>query len=638
MNMKLKMVNIANIMGEENLEFNSGKLSLITGPNGSGKTKIINSIAAIESYPIISESLIKEATKLGIFESLINNKENEAEIEISWNGIKKHLIIKKNSQFEMDEAGNEKFLYSNLLYPSSRLHETIKQKDPDFSWILKELSLAGNYDIIFEIWNSYEEQIDRYLEEIDKKLSNILEYSARLEDISFEKRSLNDQIKNVNDKIDKLKEVDPNIKKEYDELEETIKSQSEEILEKTRFIGNVEKDISKREVNVKSVMNLIKENEKKLSKLAIRLNTLKEISPETIQSKIINLMKDEKELILPQADLEKKIDKLRNQLEVEEDSCPLCDRAWEFDKTKLTKDLNVKLKEFNVIKSQLSDLSRKIKQNEAKIKKKGKLRAIETEYKKKYEEIYKNRLKIQELQNKANKDRNKNTQFEKQLEKLMNRKKENEQRFNELSDVITVNKEFKKLANNKANLTEVLGKLNQEENSIKIEIEDYSKIQLWEITEENDKASKILKKLKEEIRDIRLWVKNKSNEQKQGVAVKFNDKIKNLLVDMNFEHIEQVMFDLEDFQLKAYTKGKVKQNIGTLSGAESGVILALLQISLKETYSTESPFFLVDEVIHRLDENRQKSFLVYLKNLAEKNNWFIILTHLGGDKLEIIEY
>ncbi|KKN05727.1 hypothetical protein LCGC14_1084490 [marine sediment metagenome] len=632
------MVNIANIRGEENFEFNSGKLSLITGPNGSGKTKIINSIAAIESYPIKSESLIKEANKLGIFESLINNKENEAEIEISWNSIKKHLIIKKNGQFEIDKEGNEKFLYSNLLYPSSRLHETIKQKDPDFSWILKELSLAGNYDFIFEIWNSYEEQIDRYLEEIEKKLSNILEYSARLEDISIEKRSLNDQIKDVNDKIDKLKEVDPNIKKEYDELEEIIKSQSEEILEKMRFIGNVEKDINKKELNVKSVLNLIKENEKKLSELAISLNALKEISSETLQSKIINLMKEEKELILPQADLEKKIDKLRNQLEVEEDSCPLCDKAWEFDNTKLTKDLNVKLKEFNVIKSQLSDLSRKIKQNETKIKEKGKLRAIETEYKKKYDEIHKNRLKIQELQNKANKDRNKNTQFEKQLEKLMNNKKENEKRFNELSDIIAVNKEFKKLANNKANLTEVLGKLNQEENSIKIEIEDYSKIQLWEITEENDKASKVLNKLKEEIRDIRLWVKNKSDEQKQGVAVKFNDKIKNLLDDMNFEHIEQVMFDLEDFQLKAYTKGKVKQNIRTLSGAESGVILALLQISLKETYSTDSPFFLVDEVIHRLDENRQKSFLGYLKNLAEKNNWFIILTHLGGDKLEIIEY
>ena len=60
----LKMNNIADVLGDIIFEFNSGKLTLITGPNGSGKTKIINSIAAVESFPIQSENLKKQAIKL----------------------------------------------------------------------------------------------------------------------------------------------------------------------------------------------------------------------------------------------------------------------------------------------------------------------------------------------------------------------------------------------------------------------------------------------------------------------------------------------------------------------------------------------------------------------------------------------
>jgi len=641
MKAKLKMTNIADVLGDLFFEFNSGKLTLIRGPNGSGKTKIINSIGAIESFPAKSENLKKQAIKFGIGDSLINNKADTAEIELTWQDKSKHLGLVKNKKYKINLEGNENFLYTSMLYPVSRLKETVTEKNPDFSWILKELSLAVHYDTIQEILNSYSEQSDIYLTNIDDNEKKTLKERENLKGIQKQKGELNKDLVELNKEIDGLTEVDPDKKAKYDQLEQEIENYEDDVIDIQKSLNKTEKSIKEQESKIKLNQDLIGENQKKLNELGTKQAELKAIKKKEkeYQNEIIKMMEKEKKFIVPKNDLEKNLEKLKLKLESKSDECPTCGKPWDYDEKNIRADIKQKQDKLKETNSNINQIAKEIKSIKDTIKEADKLPEIDEKYKKLFNDITVKQKNIDSASSKLKTDKKRLESEQKNIEsnkpKLELLKKE----FKDLEKEIAVNIQFKELAEKKSKLTEELGSLNEKALKIQSDLEEYSKIELWGVTiKDNKKAKEILENLKNQIKTLKEYILGKSNEQKQGVAVKFNEKVETVLNEMKFSQFENVKFDLTNYQLKIFTKGNVAQNVNSLSGAEKGIILALLQISLKETYSTESPFFLVDEVIHNLDENRMQIFLNYLKNLAEKNDWFIILTKLGGNILELNEY
>ena len=60
-------------------------------------------------------------------------------------------------------------------------------------------------------------------------------------------------------------------------------------------------------------------------------------------------------------------------------------------------------------------------------------------------------------------------------------------------------------------------------------------------------------------------------------------------------------------------------------------IALILQLSLKETYIPDVPFFLLDDVAEDFDPDRRNVIFNYLKDKAEENDWFVVVTKVRED-------
>ncbi|EDM23141.1 AAA family ATPase [Caminibacter mediatlanticus] len=88
---KLKLKNINSFKGEFEIDFEkfSGKLFLISGPTGSGKTTIIDSILAslYHKTPRLSNQvnmLLNKNSREGYIKLLFTHKNKECEIEVKF--------------------------------------------------------------------------------------------------------------------------------------------------------------------------------------------------------------------------------------------------------------------------------------------------------------------------------------------------------------------------------------------------------------------------------------------------------------------------------------------------------------------------------------------------------------------------
>ena len=104
---------------------------------------------------------------------------------------------------------------------------------------------------------------------------------------------------------------------------------------------------------------------------------------------------------------------------------------------------------------------------------------------------------------------------------------------------------------------------------------------------------------------------------------------------MSLPKIEKVYLDInEDNNLKIIRKGNPEPHeLNTLSGGERVVISSLLQISAKETYNPEIPFILGDDLILKMDGEAREIYYNYLRTIAKKYDWFIILTRVTDEDL-----
>ncbi len=640
----LKMINIGNIQGEQIFEFESGEITIIVGPNMSGKSRTIKAIATIEAFPIKSKFLQQEALRLGVGNSLINYDEEDAEIELIYSSQHKHLKMTRNEEYETNTEGNENFLYSSMLVQNSRILENITYGNSDFSWIVKEMSLAKNYDIVLRILKSYDERISDFLIKIQENDSLIVEKIKKKDDIINKINEINQKIKKLNNEINALIEIDPKKKKRYDDLEAEIKEYGEELRKQEKFNRKLEVEIEKQESTIQSLNTKVESLKKNISKLKDRYKRLKEIEKEKdeLNKEIKDFLKRKNKLTEPKVNLELDIKYLKNKIKFK--ICPTCGQSMEiFDTKDLESEIEEKNKKLKKIIDEINSLAEETKEREKKLKESEKLQGVHGEIASYAEQISNINRKNEENEKKKNLYKldyeEKVKQFNEDKETLEGKIKE----YEELKKKIAVSEKFIKISDEKSKLTNELGSFTIKEGNLKNEIEILSEIDLWGIKINDNKISKtILNKLKNELLEVYSFVELNSKEQKQGVAINFNENIEKVSKVIGFRNIKKIMLGLENYELKVFQKDKKQQILSNLSSSEKGIIAGILQISLKETYYADNPFFIGDEVIHSLDKTRVRIFLDYLKSLAKKYDWFVIFTQISDEEevkdIRIIHY
>jgi len=321
--------------------------------------------------------------------------------------------------------------------------------------------------------------------------------------------------------------------------------------------------------------------------------------------------------------------------------CWICE-GKKIERSKIEEDLkktinvlNPKEKEISDLEIQINNNKREIvnKQNEKKKKKEVSL------IKEKIETIRNKLIKLaEENQGLIAQKGNENKDIEKYTRIIESRAKnieDLEKKRNELEVQIVDDTEINKTREFIKNLTTKKGSVENEISNLGANIEQCKTIEILKFQIDISEVKEIIKDLDEIFNDINNHLEMNIKEQREGAAIKFNDNIQKIITELKLPKFEKVYLDIkENNNLKIIRKGNPNpQAINSLSGGERVVVSSLLQISAKETYNPEIPFILGDDIILKMDDERREIFHNYLKNIAKKNNWFIILTRVTNEDL-----
>ena len=196
--------------------------------------------------------------------------------------------------------------------------------------------------------------------------------------------------------------------------------------------------------------------------------------------------------------------------------------------------------------------------------------------------------------------------------------------------------ELKKLNEKEKKIRDQLTKIKASIQKNRDHIKESSEIDISGIKVPVEKAEFIMTKLAEELKTINRFLMEKINEQKLGAAKKFNNSIKTVIEELNLKNFEIIQINTNTYLLEIFKTGGKPQAPGSLGGAEKGIIGGILQISCKQTYLKEIPFFVGDDIILEFDPENAKNFMNYLKKIAVEEDIFIVMTKPTNDA-EIIQ-
>jgi len=639
----LKIENIGQNIGLQTLSFNSGVVTLLQGRTAAGKSRIIKSFALALSYPIKSEVLIEEGINFGILKGgeaeylpLVNSSMEIANIELLYDDVNRKVELFRDGKIKINTPGNQKFLYSSMLVKNSRIHNYITRGNADFKWIVDEMSLAKDYEKILASIDYQLKDLESKEEEIDQKKVLIEKKDKEKKEKESEQKRLLTKQKEKDDEIGRYK-FDPKIIQEENKISKELDSVRKALKETLDTKDNYEKEIEalKKKVDVDKLIEEIKNKQKAKEKEA---KNLKETKVEDLQKEIIEIQK-----IKSKEEQEKVKYETRKQLwemvKIEEGNiCPLCQSVGKITK----EDKKLKIDEYNkYIKEhqlKIKELAVQINKKQDEINKKAKLPEIEKEISKFTNQLKhilleseESTLKITQLSLKIkssgpriksyNEDIGK---YEKDLAAIQLKKQE---------DV-----KYQKLKNEKSKIDQSIGSIKEQLNKIEKTINDAKSIEVYNVKINNlDIAKNIIEELLDILNETRNHLDKKITEQREGAAKKFNSSTENLIRELKFDTFKEIYLDLNDYRLKIIGNNDDTQELSSVSGGEKVIISSLLQISAKETYLSEIPFLIGDEIILDLDPERSEIFLKYLKKIAKEKDWFIILTQINNEDLTITE-
>jgi len=639
----LKLDNIGQKVGLQTLDFNSGVVTLIQGRTAAGKSRIIKSYALALSYPIKSDNLIDDGINFGILKGedaeylpLVNTGQEKATIELDYDNISKKVELFKDGKIKINIPGNQKFLYSSMLVKNSRIHNHITTGKASFKWIVDEMSLAKDYE---KIKSNVLYQID----ELNSKKEDIKQ--KRL----IQKTKTEEKTKEESDKViiegkqkEKQKQIDDF---EFDEELVKKEKETEKILTADKknlkeIIGNLDKiqgDIEELEKQ-KDDTSKIDKIQSRMEKNEQRLTDLKSDKVEDLQKKIIETQK-----LKSMEEQEKVRFETRKQLwetvKIEEDyKCPLCESTGkitpEHRKSKID-EYNKKIKEHQII---IKEYTTEINKKQNRINEMAEIPDIE-------EKHFIDGDKIKDLErakevsvNKIALLKKKVPTIKKQIASDEELIKKTEQELKLILEEKEKDSEYQKLKEEKDSIGEKIGMIKERLIKIEKETEDAKSIEIYKFKiADLNKAEQIINDLENIINKLAKYLDNKIDEHRKGAAKKFNESIKNLIRELKFDTFKEIYLNLDDYQLKIIDNNEKPQELSSVSGGEKAIISSLLQISAKETYLSEIPFLIGDEIILDLDPVSREIFLNYLKKIAKENDWFIILTQITNNDLEITE-
>ena len=639
----LKLDNIGQKVGLQTLDFNSGVVTLIQGRTAAGKSRIIKSYALALSYPIKSDNLIDDGINFGILKGedaeylpLVNTGQEKATIELDYDNISKKVELFKDGKIKINIPGNQKFLYSSMLVKNSRIHNHITTGKASFKWIVDEMSLAKDYE---KIKSNVLYQID----ELNSKKEDIKQ--KRL----IQKTKTEEKTKEESDKViiegkqkEKQKQIDDF---EFDEELVKKEKETEKILTADKknlkeIIGNLDKiqgDIEELEKQ-KDDTSKIDKIQSRMEKNEQRLTDLKSDKVEDLQKKIIEIQN-----LKSMEEQEKVRFETRKQLwetvKIEEDNkCPLCESTGkitpEHRKSKID-EYNNKIKEHQII---IKKFTTEINKKQNRINEMAEIPDLEEKH-----FIDGDKIKDLERAKEVSVDKiallkKKVPTIKKQIASDEELIKKTEQELKLILEEKEKDSEYQKLKEEKDSIGEKIGMIKERLIKIEKETEDAKSIEIYKFKiADLNKAEQIINDLENIINKLAKYLDNKIDEHRKGAAKKFNESIKNLIRELKFDTFKEIYLNLDDYQLKIIDNNEKPQELSSVSGGEKAIISSLLQISAKETYLSEIPFLIGDEIILDLDPVRREIFLNYLKKIAKENDWFIILTQITNKDLEITE-
>ena len=565
---------------EENISKNSEKKENLENEISELKIKEENLDLKLKKYII----LLDELEKLENFrdKKLEDKLKKTTEIDI----LKKELVSK------------------NALFKTITI-EIIEKKLSDFQELEKELKLLEEQKIIFEteiktLKKSSKELSDKICPFLNEKCQNLEDKEAEdyfSSKISIKTEDLENLKKNIEEKTQILleKEIFEDKKKQYFELEKSIK--------------DLELSLKNEEINLKEI-------ELDIKNLGIDIQKLIE-NQEFQNSQMLREKKKELEVELRNLNLDEKRENLKNLLE-----------NLELEKEKI-------LKNQNSIESNLKEIdeySKKIKEDTNKNIEsiKSEIKTFENkldDLKNPYNEYLKNNVLAEDLENlllKANKNI-------KELYSLRADKNLLKQKVFVLEEKIK-NIQITELKEKYDTIKEELNEINKKLGSSQEKIENYKKI-LEKISSQEEKQKKLLvefKKLENKFNKASL-IRNEVGQMGRAISKYMLSGISNI-ASVNFNKItgrtERIEWSNEEKDKYAvYLVGQERKiAFEQLSGGEQVSVAIAIRGTMTE-YFTNSKFMILDEPTNNLDTERKKLLAEYMGEILNNLEQSIIVTH-----------
>jgi len=628
---RIELENVGGIRGKVSFEIEQGKVNEVLAPNAMGKTSFVRGLAVVLSAPYRDEFIINEAINLGIkgergskWEELVNIYEEYARVVLSINSDKREYMVHKDGTVKKLPFGDERFLLAGLLTGECRTIRQLLTGDDKFNWIVNKLSLANFYEAFYKEVKRYKDSAERKRAEIERKIEIISNKLREKEELEKQRESISKSLEEIKKKLDrekqKLLEERKALINDINVLKEEIEKRKGEIrrIEKKKDylekqLEKIRNEIKKLEKEKKSINleDIRKEVEKKRRELDDKINELKKLRDEYRGN--VNLFQDVL-LVMRRHKKEKTI-------------CPACRKSvltieeveaniTEYEEK--VRQINSEITKLNIEKEKINQ---KVAGAERKIRELD--RRIE-DFHKEMKDIESNLRKIMAEMPVIKREIERN---EKEIAKKARKLEELELKTKEEDEAL--NNELKKLERHLSEISEKIG-------SIKGFIEESSTEKVGSRWVDPSVANKIYLHWIAFLDSLADYLRQKIHEHREAARTKFNQRIKDLMIKLGFTEFDQIALTQDDYRLVVFRKGFVNQPIRTLSMSEKYAIATLLQITLKETYLPDIPFFIVDEVILSFDETRKKRILEYLAEQARRNNWFIIVTKLAEEEKGIV--
>ena len=571
-------VDISNL--EENISKNSEKKENLENEISNLKIKEENLDLKLKKYI----DLLDELEKLENFKDkkLEDKLKKMTEIDI----LQKNLISKMDS------------------YKATNI-EIIEKKLSDFQELEKELKLLEEQKIIFKteiktLKKSSKELSDKICPFLNEKCKNLEDKEAEdyfSSKISIKTEDLENLKKNIEEKTQILveREVFEDKKKQYFELEKSIK--------------DLELSLKNEEINLKEIELDIKNLDMNIQKLIE--------NQEFQNSQMLREKKKELEVELRNLNLDEKRENLKNLLE-----------NLEIEKEKI-------LKNQNSIESNLKEIdeySKKIKEDTNKNieSKKSEIKTFENkldDLKNPYNEYLKNNVLAEDLDNLLLKvDKN-----IKELYSLRTNKNLLKEKVSNLEEKIK-NIKIDELKEKYDIIKEELNEINKKLGSSQEKIENYKKI-LEKISSQEEKQKKLLiefKKLENKFNKASL-IRNEVGQMGRAISKYMLSGISNI-ASVNFNKItgrtERIEWSNEEKDKYAvYLVGQERKiAFEQLSGGEQVSVAIAIRGTMTE-YFTNSKFMILDEPTNNLDTERKKLLAEYMGEILNNLEQSIIVTH-----------